>query len=335
MTLIYNYSPNQQKIFNIINEYYCEMVPFVKRIKKKNLIIPLLIFKSFEWGIYRWYKTPVRRFYGIKSNELIYMITNKCNEKCPKCGIWKKQESDIQHIDVSYFINCLNRLHHNLYQVTITGGEPLLFKDNIMAIAREANKLNVPMVTITNGVEIDEVFLKNYAQLGHFLFISVESINKNKWNEFRGTNSFDNVMPKILLAQKILGDKCRIQSVIAKESINEVQEVIKFCNATDIKHNVQLYQDFGGHWTALDNDDIDNNVFCSARKNICIYPNGDVFKCFYHFKIPLAMKPLGNIVKDDIIEILCSQRSTEISRIMKTCNLPCKNLSCNKQQSLL
>jgi len=74
---------------------------------------------------------------------------------------------------------------------------------------------------------------------------------------------------------------------------------------------------------------------CAARKNICIYPNGDVVKCFDHPRIPLAKQPLGNISEQDIIEILCTKRSTEVSKIMKTCNFPCKAMSCNKPQVLL
>jgi radical SAM protein with 4Fe4S-binding SPASM domain len=86
--------------------------------------------------------------------------------------------------------------------------------------------------------------------------------------------------------------------------------------------------DFGGSWhgaRALS----DTGVACSARKNICVYPNGDVVKCFDHRRIPLAQEPLGNIANEDIVAILCKRRSTEVSRVMKTCNFPCKQLSCN------
>ena len=335
MTLFYNNGQNHPRVFNVFNDYFTEIIPFVRRIKKKQLVIPLAILKTMEWSIYRWYKTPIRRFYGIKSNELIYMMTNKCNEKCQKCGIWKNSEPNIQYIDVSYFIDCLKRLHHNLYKVTITGGEPLLLKNDVMAIADEAYRLNIQMETITNGVNIDESFLHNYAKLGHTLVVSVDTVNKNKWNEFRGTNSFDDVIPKICQAKEILGDRLRIQSVLAKESIHEIPEVINFCKLNNIKHNIQVYENFGGHWNALDENNIENNEFCASRKNICILPNGDVVKCFYYFRIPRAKEPLGNIAKDDIIEILCGKRATEISRIMKTCNLSCKNLACNKPQQRL
>ena len=47
----------------------------------------------------------------------------------------------------------------------------------------------------------------------------------------------------------------------------------------------------------------DDGTPCAARKNICIYPNGDVVKCFDHRRIPLAKQPLGNIGEQDIIEI--------------------------------
>jgi MoaA/NifB/PqqE/SkfB family radical SAM enzyme len=337
MSLIYKRRAYQPSFIHTINDYIGEIVPFAKRIDKKHFFIPLIILKSIEWGIYRWYKTSIRRFYGIKSNELIYMITNRCNEKCPKCGIWKKPESDSQHLPVVQFIECMRRLHHNLYQVTLTGGEPLLFKDDVLQIAEESKKLNIPMIVITNGKLLDKYFIEKYATMEHFLVISVVAIDKEKWNEFRGSESFDAVIQNIMLAKNILGDKLRIQSVLANENKDEIPKVIEFCKKHNIKHNIQLYQDFGGNWNSSTNEIIEaeKDTACVARKNVCIYPNGDVVKCFDHRRIPLAKEPLGNIAKNDIIEILCTKRSTEISKIMKTCNFPCKNMSCNKPQSLL
>jgi len=336
MSLIYKRSAYQVSLINMINDYIGEIVPFAKRIDKKILFIPLVFLKTIEWCIYRWYKTPIRRFYGIKGNELIYNITNRCNEKCQKCGIWKNPETDSQHLDIVHIIECIRRLHFNLYQVTITGGEPLLFKNDIITIAEEARKLKVLLIVISNGILLDKSFLEKYAILEHILVISVDTIDKDKWNEFRGSQSFDIVMQNIILAKDVLGDNLRIQSVLADETKNEIPHVIEFCRKYNIKHNIQLYQDFGGHWKSTDEiKGIDDNTPCAARKNICIYPNGDVVKCFDHLRIPLAKEPIGNIAKEDIVEILCTKRSTEISRIMKTCNFPCKNMSCNKPQTLL
>lgn len=340
MSLIYRLRKSKQPHFiQGVYDYIGEMKPFVKRVRKPHLLLPMLLFKSIEWGIYRWYKTPIRRFYGVKGNELIYMITNACNDRCPKCAIWERPEPRDQHLMIEHFINCLKRLHHNLYQVTLTGGEPLLFKKDVMLIAEEAKKLNVPMVIVTNARFLDEAFLTRYKELGHILVISVDSIEKEKWNEFRGTKSFDIVMPKIMLAKQILGDQLRIQSVLSKESAEEIPKVIEWCKQQGIQHNTQLYQDFGAYnWhspTTNETVSYDNDTPCAARKNICVYPNGDVVKCFDHRRIPLAKEPLGNIAKQDIIEILCTKRSTEVSKIMKTCNLPCKNMSCNKPQTLL
>ena len=238
---------------------------------------------------------------------------------------------------IAHFIKCLQRLHHNLYQVTLTGGEPLIFKKDVMLIAEEAKKLNVPMVIVTNARFLDEAFLTRYKELGHILVISVDSVEQDKWNEFRGRRNFHIVMPKILLAKEILGNQLRIQSVLSKESAEEIPKVAEWCKERGIQHNIQYNQDFGGYWTNASNEEVnyDNDTPCVARKNICVYPNGDVVKCFDHRRIPLAKEPLGNIAEQDIIEILCTKRSTEISKIMKTCNLPCKNMSCNKPQTLL
>lgn len=337
MSLIYRRKANAPHFTHVINDYLGEMRPFIKRVKKLHLLLPMILFKSIEWSIYRWYKTPIRRFYGIKGNELIYMITNACNDRCPKCGIWKHPEPREQHLMIGHFINCLKRLHHNLYQVTLTGGEPLLFKKDVLLIAEEARRFHVPMVTITNGRFLDEPFLKRYKELGHILVISVDAVERDKWNEFRGRESYDIVMPKILMAKEILGNQLRIQSVLSKESSPEIPKVIEWCRLQGVQHNIQYNQDFGGIWTNATGieADYENETPCAARKNICIYPNGDVVKCFDHRRISLAKQPLGNIKKQDIIEILCTKRSTEVSKIMKTCNLPCKNMSCNKPQSLL
>jgi MoaA/NifB/PqqE/SkfB family radical SAM enzyme len=338
MSLIYRLKGEQPSFMHGVHDFLGEIRPFAARVQNPLLKVPMVALKSMEWSIYRWYQTPIRRFYGIKGNELIYMITNACNDRCPKCAIWERPESRAQHLPVEHFLQCLRRLHRNLYQVTLTGGEPLLFKRDVMRIAEEARLLDVPMVMITNGRFLDAPFLNRYKELGHILVISVDSVDREKWNEFRGTKSFDVVMPKMLLAKHILGDQLRIQSVLSVESAAEVAKVAEWCRQQGLQHNTQLYQDFGTvfwHSTKSSREMSADPTPCAARKNICIYPNGDVVKCFDHRRIPIAREPLGNIGRQDIIEILCAKRSLEVSRAMKTCNLPCKNMSCNKPQAQL
>ncbi len=338
MSLIYSLKGSQPTFVHGIYDFLGEIRPFAARVKNPILRVLMVALKSVEWAIYRWHKTPIRRFYGVKGNELIYMITNACNDRCPKCAIWERPESKAQHLNVEHFLTCLRRLHQNLYQVTLTGGEPLLFKRDVMRIAEYARLLNVPMVTITNGRFLDVPFLARYNELGHILVISIDSVNRDKWNEFRGTKSFDIVMPKILLAKEMLGDRLRVQSVLSLESASEVAAVIEWCSQHGLQHNTQLYQDFGTtFWrsTKTPLQMFQDPTPCAARKNICVYPNGDVVKCFDHRRIPVAVEPLGNIARQDIVEILSARRSVEVSRAMKTCNLPCKSMSCNKPPSTL
>ncbi|WP_289056000.1 radical SAM/SPASM domain-containing protein [Carboxylicivirga marina] len=331
MSLIYRRRANQPSITHVISDYLGELKPFAKRIGKWYFFIPLVIMKSIEWSIYRWYKTPIRRFYGVKGNELIYMITKRCNERCPKCGIWETPEPDNEHIDVSVFINSLKTLNENLYQVTITGGEPLLFAEDVLKIAEESRKHDIRLLTFTNGVLITEDFLKQYAELNHKLVISIDTLNENKWTSFRGKATFDKVMENIKLSKKYLGGNLQIQSVIASESEAEIASIQSFCKELGVLHTTQTYLDFGGVWNnPTDTPKLESSsVACAARKNIIVYPNGDVVKCFDHRRIPLAKEPLGNIEKEDIVQILCKKRSTEVSKIMKTCNFPCKEMACN------
>lgn len=330
MSLIYRRRAHQPRFLDTVNDYLGEIRPFAKRIDNKLMWLPLVILKSIEWSIYRWYKTPTRRFYGVKGNELIYMITSRCNERCAKCGIWQKPEPESEHIDISIFVNCLKTLHENLYQVTLTGGEPLLYLNDVLTIAKESRKHNIQLITVTNGTLISEEFLKQYSELDHILVISIDTLDKEKWFDFRGSESFEKVAENIKLSKKFLGNNLQIQSVLAEESIMDLPKIKAFCKENDIKHVTQPYMDFGGVWnSAIVTNGNSGEISCAARKNICIYPNGDVVKCFDHHRILSAKEPLGNIEKEDIIQILCKKRSTEVSKIMKSCNFPCKQLSCN------
>jgi len=203
-----------------------------------------------------------------------------------------------------------------------------MYLEDVLLIAEESKKLNVPMIVVTNGALLTERFLRTYAALGHILVISLETMDKDKWANFRGRNHYEHVMRNIMIARSSLGSKLRIQSVLAKETLDDVPLIKAFCDEHSIPHVIQPYMDFGGCWHSADKYR-DTGVTCAARKNICIYPNGDVVKCFDHHRIPSAKDPLGSIAKEDIITILCKKRSTEVSKIMKTCNYPCKQLSCN------
>lgn len=328
MSLVYRKATNAASFTHWFYDYYWEIASFAQRIDRKSLAVPLVLLKSVEWGIYRWYRTPVRRFYGVKGNELIYMITSRCCDRCAKCGIWKTPERDCDHLKVEHFINCLNRLHENLYQVTLTGGEPLVYSQDVLAIAEASRKVNVPMFVVTNGALLTEEFLARYSALGHTLVISLDTLDREKWTEFRGRNHYERVMANVELARAALGSRLRIQSVLATESRDDVAQVVDFCSGQGIPHSIQPYMDFGGTWHPT-GPYRDTGAACAARKNICIYPNGDVVKCFDHERMPLARMPLGNIADEDIVEVLCRPRSTEVSRLMKTCNFPCKQLACN------
>jgi MoaA/NifB/PqqE/SkfB family radical SAM enzyme len=328
MSLIYRKRANAPSLTHWVYDYYGEIAPFARRIDRRLALLPLVLLKSVEWGIYRWYKTPIRRFYGVKGNELIYMITRRCSDRCAKCGIWKTPEPDGEHLPIEQFLNCLNRLHENLYQVTLTGGEPLVYARDVLRIAEESKKLGVPAFVVTNGTILTERFLRRYAELGHTLVISLDTLDAERWAAFRGRDHFERVMGNLRLARSILGARLRIQSVLAMESRDDVVRIADFCRNHAIAHTVQPYLDFGGTWHNAE-EYRDNGLPCAARKNICIYPNGDVVKCFDHHRIPAAREPLGNIAREDIITILCRRRATEVSRIMKTCNFPCKQMSCN------
>ena len=81
MSLIYDLKMKRPGIARAFRDYLGEIRHFVRRVENPFLRVPMAALKSIEWSIYRWYKAPLRRFYGVKGNELIYMITNACNDR--------------------------------------------------------------------------------------------------------------------------------------------------------------------------------------------------------------------------------------------------------------
>ena len=84
-----------------------------------------------------------------------------------------------------------------------------------MRIAEEAARLQVPLMVVTNGTLLTEKFLADYRALGHKLTVSIDTLDREKWHDFRGRDHYDLVFTNVEIACRILGDNLLIQSVLA------------------------------------------------------------------------------------------------------------------------
>jgi len=267
--------------------------------------------------------------------DIYYMNTIECNQKCSKCSHWKKKDT-ASRLDTQKVINAILEIP-NSKEFCIVGGEPLLFKNEIIEILKGLSiKKNLRTTIITNGVLLLSNLVNQIKNYNIHIVVSIDTLDKEFWKYVRGSNSMDLVLRNFENAVKILKpEQISIQSVLSKETEPYLKDVAKYASKFGIYHSIQDYvsEGFDGEWMPLDNKISfipDNEQQCyAAGRNLSIMQNGDVYTCFQQSWIESCEKPLGNINTQKIEEILSSEYSEYVYNKMKKCNLPCKVLKCN------
>lgn len=267
--------------------------------------------------------------------EIYYMITINCNQKCSKCSHWKFPHYTQPRLDTNKIVKFLLSIP-SCQDFTIVGGEPLLYKEEILQILNGLKGSNIRTVIITNGFALDKNFIdavKDYNV--HFVF-SIDTVDRDFWKYVRGCDSYEKVMDNFEYAFKQLtGWQISIQSVLAKETEPYILNVKEYAKKHHVYHSVQDYisEGFDGHWTPLENKSShipDTEQQCyAADRNLSILQDGSVMTCFQQNLISGCESPLGNLHVDDADTILYSNYAKYVTDKMKNCNKPCKVLKCN------
>jgi len=261
---------------------------------------------------------------------LFYLIDVLCNEKCSKCGHWKykshKTIEGCQHI-----VSFIKAIPH-LNELVFVGGEPLIYKSTILEIISNISPA-IKSTIITNGVLADSKFIDSLKGTNTHIVFSIDTMDKDFWKFVRGKDTYDQVFGNLKYALKALNQtQVSVQSVLAKETKEHVNEVGRWLSELGIYHSVQDYvsDGFGGIWTELSTKRVSSESICLAYKyNMSIMPNGDIFTCFQQPLINGCDKPIGNVVTDTFSDVVSSVYFNDVIHKMKTCNLTCKVLKCN------
>ncbi len=267
-------------------------------------------------------------------NKIYYMNTIQCNQKCTKCSHWKYKDQ-APRLAPSKVVDTLKSIP-TADELCIVGGEPLLFKDEVLEILEGIKNTNIRTVLITNGVPFDKKFVHATAQYNIHVVFSIDTMDPEFWKFVRGTNSYQKVISNFEYALGVLkAEQLSLQSVLSKETEPHIAKVSEYAKEKGVFHSIQDYvtEGFEGSWTPLEEKLAfvpDNQQQCYAtRRNLSIVQNGDVYTCFQQSWIPECHKPLGNLNHQGIDEILSTEYFQHVQDKMKVCNLPCKVLKCN------
>ena len=271
----------------------------------------------------------------LQPEEIYYMITINCNQRCSKCSHWKFPPYTKPRLEPYKVVDFLKAIP-SCKEFIIVGGEPLLFKKEILEIIAGIKDTGIRTVIITNGFALDKAFVdavKDYYV--HFVF-SIDTVDREFWKFVRGTDSYDRCMANFEYAfQHLTGWQISIQSVLAEETRDYIPGVKKYSDEHHVSHTVQDYisEGFEGHWTPV-KDKVsaipETGQQCySAGRNLSILQDGSVMTCFQQNWIEGCEMPLGNLHTDKAEDILNTEYAQFVVRKMRVCNKPCKVLKCN------
>lgn len=102
-------------------------------------------------------KLPIKNLKSLRRgrlpSQLVIQYTNQCNADCPQCGMRRSEHIQRSTLDKDYAKKLIdNAARKGVTFLSFTGGEPLLFLDDIIELTDHANQAGIPYVrTGTNG----------------------------------------------------------------------------------------------------------------------------------------------------------------------------------------
>jgi MoaA/NifB/PqqE/SkfB family radical SAM enzyme len=141
-------------------------------------------------------------FRGRLPGQLIIQYSNHCNADCPQCGMRRSETISRASLDKDRTKRLIDEAAaQGVRALSLTGGEPLLFLDDIVDLINHASKAGIPYVrTGTNGFifknsdhpgyqqKITEIVEKLAGTDIYTFWISLDSANPVSHEQIRGLN---------------------------------------------------------------------------------------------------------------------------------------------------
>lgn len=273
---------------------------------------------------------------GFAPTHLFYLTSLRCNERCTKCSHWKVREHPGM-VATNLVVDAVRSVA-SAKEFCIVGGEPLVYRDRVLAILRGLAGGAVRTTIVTNGVLCTPAFIDGVRTLDVHIVFSIDTLDPGRWRWVRGTDSMDAVLGNFDYAREALRpEQVSVQSVLAEETRDDVLAVGRWSAERGVFHSIQRYVQggFDGSWTPLSDAApvavaSDVGPCMAADRNLSIMPDGSVFTCFQQGLIPDSAQPIGRLGEQPLSEMLASAYTDAVLQRMRRCDLPCKVLRCNQ-----
>jgi len=154
-------------------------------------------------------------------------VTQNCNLRCAHCYLSETSEYKFK-LDKKEIFNIIDQAYTlGVREINITGGEALVHSD-IAEILKYISELGLKLRLFTNATMLNEKFIDSLKLINlDYLKISLDGVSKETLNSIRGKGVFERIIPK-LYALKQSGIKVEITTVVMKQNISEMEEIISF-----------------------------------------------------------------------------------------------------------
>ncbi len=234
--------------------------------------------------------------------KLCWNITNICNANCLHCF----RNCDEKPIPLDKNINILKNIKGIVDGISFSGGEALLY-DGFLDLLAKAKEMGFTCSLTTNGILLNESNIASIIKNLDRITFSIDSTNDEKNMSIgRGYNHCKHLQEVISIIKRTKKDfPIKVNTVVTKENINEIDTVydflktqkisswklMRFCpyrqvakaNANRlaisdqdylmIKEKINTFSEINA--TAEDINEIEEQLFISARGDLCIGKNNE------------------------------------------------------------
>ena len=312
--------------------------------------------------------TNIKKPLIIKNKPLIAQIepNSTCNLKCQMC-IREKIGVPIGVMKFNDFKTILNKLDC-LFKVHLSGqGEPFL-NPELFEMIKYANKKGASVFFTTNGTILSKEVIDNICEvdIGE-IAISIDSVDKKKYQEIRKGADFDKVIMNVKeLTRKIKEKKKKtivsLSTVILKENISEIPKFVELAYSLGVMKvgfqklqektdYIKKYDSFAKKQRVLDLDkslkqEIEKAkkiakekgmtlIFDEGGKMGCIWPWRSMYISWNGFVTPCCKildyrKPyFGNILKEDLWKIWNGKNYQIYRKLLREGKAPSSCIGCS------
>lgn len=157
-----------------------------------------------------------------KNLEII--VTENCNLRCKYCFYLEKPNINKQEIDFEKICDFINELKNEveINLITITGGEPFLYK-NLKELIEFCRPICSVIRIFTNGTLINESNVKFIIKNNVFLHISLDSISEEYVEKYRG--GYEKIINTFTILKKYDYRRLFITCSLNKNNLNGLNDL--------------------------------------------------------------------------------------------------------------